>query len=356
MFTEKHYLDRISGKQLDTYLDKGWYRMGQAVFTCRFLIFNGVLFTSIWIRLSLKNYVFSKRKRKRMNQLNARFRTIIRPFEVTAEKEKLYRIYREQFPAKIAPSLASALLDDTENNIFNTQEIAIYDGDKLIAFSTFDLGEKSIASILGVYHPDYAKFSLGVYTMLLEVQYGQKNGYDLFYPGYVVPGYSKFDYKLQIGEVDYYDELTSKWNPFTNLDLDNLAPQEIEKALVAFGQKLQEIGLKSHIYLYPPYEANLLGYWILDYLDYPLILEVQNGQADMSLILCYDHRSKRYHLYQCTVYDNLDDFFRPFMKIDKPQFPLKFELLIKEKVLLKTHSEAEIILAIQEFIANSDQH
>ena len=34
---------------------------------------------------------------------------------------------------------------------------------------------------------------------------------DYYYPGYVVPGYHRFDYKLKIGEVEFYDP-TSQMN------------------------------------------------------------------------------------------------------------------------------------------------
>ena len=40
------------------------------------------------------------------------------------------------------------------------------------------------------------KYSLGFYTMLLEIDFGIKSGAEYYYPGYVVPNYFKFDYKL----------------------------------------------------------------------------------------------------------------------------------------------------------------
>ena len=44
MFTEKHVPDSITGEELDDYLDRGWYRMGQSIFTCHFLFFNDSLY------------------------------------------------------------------------------------------------------------------------------------------------------------------------------------------------------------------------------------------------------------------------------------------------------------------------
>ncbi|MBR9923204.1 MAG: GNAT family N-acetyltransferase [Bacteroidetes bacterium] len=348
MFTVKHYLDKIGGELLDTYLQKGWYRMGQAVFTCRFLIFRGKLFSAIWIRLPLAGYRFSKRKRKRLRQLKNRFKLEIRPLQLTEEKEKLYRIYRNQFPAKIAPTLSAALMDDMDSSIFTTWETAVYDGDKLIAYSIFDLGEKAIASILGVYDPGYAKYSLGVFTMMLEIEYGIQNGFAYYYPGYVVPGYDKFNYKLQIGPVEYYEESAVSWYPWEEINIEFLPTAVMEKELQRIQKVLTKEGILSKLYLYPPYEANLLGFWILDYLDYPLVLELPLHPGDSRLIICYDHRNGSFHFYHCTYYNDLGDFFRAYMELDMAEHPIKYELLIKERTLIKTRSENELIKLVKE--------
>lgn len=350
MFTEKHYLEKIDGEQLDSYLERGWYRMGQSVFTCRFLIFNDELFSAVWIRLPLQEFTFSKNKRKQLRALDRRFHTVVRPFEMSAEKEQLYLLYKKNFPAKIAPSLSASLFDGTDNNIFNTYEVSIYDGEQLIAYSTFDLGANSIASILGIYHPNYSRYSLGFYTMLKEIQFGCDNGYQLYYPGYVVPGYSKFNYKLRIGKVEYFREESHRWLPYETIDLDLLPNQLMRSKLQEFQQVLDKQDLESILFLYPPYEANLLGYWILDYLDYPLILQLQlKEEGDQRIILGFDYRQHLYLLYQCTIYDNLKDFFLPLMEQGPSKIPLKFELLIKEKLLTKATTPEEILIFLKDF-------
>lgn len=348
MFTEKHYLDQVDGKKLDAYLDRGWYRMGQAVFTCRFLIFHGTLFPAIWVRLSLDNYKFSKRKRKRVATLSERFDTVIRPFELTSEKEDLYQIYRKQFPAKIAPTLSAALLDDSERNIFESHEIAVYDEGALIAFSVFDLGEDSIASILGVYHPAYSKYSMGMYSMLREIEFGIQSGFKYYYPGYVVPGYDKFNYKLQIGAVDYFNEELFTWEPYESLKESMLFTNIIKQKLEDFKVKLARSGIEAELFLYPPYEANLLGYWILDYLDYPIIILLPGRTDEYKLVICYDHRQNRYHFYECTVYDSLADFFKPYMDIENAQYPLMLELLLKDQTVIKSSSEQVVLDQVSE--------
>ncbi|NJL75726.1 MAG: GNAT family N-acetyltransferase [Saprospiraceae bacterium] len=112
------------------------------------------------------------------------------PFHYHGSKELLYKKYKaENFKNDIAVSLADALLDRQERNIYNTFECEIYDQEKLIAVSFFDLGATSISSIMGMYDPDYSDYSLGYYTMLLEIEYGQERGFEYYYPGYVTPGF-----------------------------------------------------------------------------------------------------------------------------------------------------------------------
>ena len=53
----------------------------------------------------------------------------------------------------------------------DTREVKIYDGDKLAAFSFFDKGQRSMYSKQGIYDPAYHQFSLGFFTMLVEIQY-----------------------------------------------------------------------------------------------------------------------------------------------------------------------------------------
>jgi len=89
MFTDKYYPDRIAAESLDTYLEKGWYRMGQSIFTTHFLSFDRRFYSAIWIRLPLNNYVFSKRLRKLCRRNEELFRYEYGPMRLDEEKETL---------------------------------------------------------------------------------------------------------------------------------------------------------------------------------------------------------------------------------------------------------------------------
>ena len=85
----------------------------------------------------------------------------------------------------------------------------------MIAAGFFDLGKMSAAGITCIYHPAYKKYSLGKYLMYLKMAFCKEQQLQYFYPGYVVPGYNSFDYKLEIGKsaIEYFDTYTGKWLP-----------------------------------------------------------------------------------------------------------------------------------------------
>ena len=219
MFTEKHHLNFLSPKDLDNYLQRGWFRMVQTVFTCQFLFFENAIFSTIWIRRSLKALSFSKSQRKILKKNKAQFRFEFGPLELNREKEKLFHKYRKSFKGSTYLSLSSSLFEPFElaKVLFNSYECRVFDGDKLIALSIFDLGEKSVASIIGIYDPAYSKYSLGLFTMLLEMEFGRDTGFEHYYPGYIIPPNTRFNYKLRIGNSEFLDQESKQWLPIEQL-------------------------------------------------------------------------------------------------------------------------------------------
>ena len=238
MFTEKQFLTSISGIELDRYLDSGWYRMGQIIFTCHFLFFENNLYSPIWIRLPLSGYNFRKSLRKIKRQVEQQFRVEVRPGIIDPFKENVYQKYRHSFRGDLAPTLLESLQDNGPFNIYNSMCVEVFHGKKLVAFSFFDVGEKSLASIQGVYDPAYSDHSLGFYTMLVEIQYGLDHGFVYYYPGYIVPGFSRFDYKLRVGkkeEIEFYDLKSRTWLNFTSFSKENIPVEVLSQKLMAMG-------------------------------------------------------------------------------------------------------------------------
>lgn len=337
MFAAKLRPDHISPEQLDDYLARGWYRMGQMIFTTHFLNFGYGFLSSIWVRLPLEGFSFGKSNQKLMRKNLNQFRCAFRKASFGPEKEVLFEHYRQHFPEMMSNSLQESLLECEEVNIFNTMEFVVYDGDKLVAASFFDLGKTCIASIMGMYHPDYARYSLGYFTMLMEIQFGIENGFGLFYPGYIVPGNPRFDYKLRIGQVDYFNLQKQAWLPFSNLSSRDIPINLMRSKLdsLSFHLKRNHIPYKILGNLY--FEFNLIVTEPKKYLDYPILLYLKyDPQATIHHIVVFDPRNVHYQLLTCTnasqVHDaaleNQSDFYL------KEKF-LHNDLLIREVLISK---------------------
>jgi len=170
-----------------------------------------------WLRYALaeiKTHTSHNRIRKRCKG----FRCTIEDFSVRSDHEEVYASYRASINFDGAGSIYSCLFgeDESGKNIYKTKCISVFDGDRLIAGGYFDLGGNSAASILHFFDPLYKDYSLGKYLMLLTVDFLKSSGYELYYPGYVIAGNDKMNYKLFIGKeaTHYFAPETISWKRF----------------------------------------------------------------------------------------------------------------------------------------------
>ena len=349
IFADKHYpSEAMSPEALDAYLAKGWYRMGQTIFTTHFLCFGRTFYSAIWVRLPLEGYQFSRSLRRIIRRNQNRFRTEFRQASITPEKEALYQQYKSTFPGMLAPTLRDSLLDGDDFNIYNTYEVAVYDGSKLAALSYFDLGANSAASITGIYSPEYNNFSLGIYTMLMEIAFCMDNQLDFFYPGYVVPGYPRFDYKLRIGDVSYFDLRTDSWLPFRTLDSENTPIHTMERRLQELQQFLLFQGIRCQKMYYPLFEANLFGFWHADYFDYPVFLLCSPPEkASNFRAVVFSPQDNAFQLLQTALFDDLQFYFNEtYMDSFDKRFNF-LEIMVIEQVIESSGSPGEIAEALK---------
>jgi leucyl-tRNA---protein transferase len=228
MINDIHLLSEISGAQLDSYLARGWYRLGQVVFTTDHVPDGSTMKPAFWLRYDLSRLEYGRKQRELLRR-NARFTVTMRPLELTAELEELYQRYRVCMAFDASPTAYSYLIEagtpfPPQRIIFDSTMIEIRDGSKLIALGVFDLGESTLAGILNFYDPEYKKYSLGKFLMLLKINHARTLGKAWYYPGYIAYGYTKFDYKLypDARAAEIYDMGTARWLPYTETLLGEL--------------------------------------------------------------------------------------------------------------------------------------
>ena len=190
-----YYPENLKPEELDLLLSKGWYRMGQGIFTTNYLQKSDLAYRVFWLRYHLKKVHFGRSQQK-IKSANKNFTSTIKTMELTEELEALYAKYKSAVSFEAATSVQYWLFMEQTKNVYNTSIIEIRDGNKLIAAGIFDIGNNSMAGIMNFYDPEYKKYSPGKYLILLKIEQAITSGMQWYYPGYIVAGYPKFDYKL----------------------------------------------------------------------------------------------------------------------------------------------------------------
>lgn len=171
-----------------------------------------------WLRYFIDE-IENHSSHKRIRSRNQNFRFTIEDFNLTSVGHtELHNRYYASIDFDGAQSINNCLfgMPIPTKNIFATKCISIFDQDKLIAAGYFDVGANAAASILHFYDPLFKRYSLGKYLILLTIDFLKSAGYAWYYPGYVVEGLSKMDYKLFLGktEAQYFDPETVEWKYF----------------------------------------------------------------------------------------------------------------------------------------------
>jgi len=311
MLAQIEYPEILQPQELDTYLANGWFRMRQTIFTTNFLQFDSQFYSAIWLRVALADYVPDK-KYHTLKKLNKAFKTEIKQSTagaISTAQELLYFEYRQSVSFDVSPSLKELLLGNDLVNRFNTYEVNIYDGDTLIATGFFDLGANSAAGISCIYHPAYKKYSLGKYLMYLKMEFCRQQQLQYFYPGYVVPGCSPFDYKLEIGKstLEYLQLSSMQWVPYTTKEmLANPLHQMVER-LSILQTNFSQNNLPLQLLYYRFFEANLHPYYYgYDLFDFPVFLNCfPVEEASTYLVIVFDIGTGYYHLLECSTVINI---------------------------------------------------
>lgn len=309
MFAKMRSPVTITATELDNYLARGWFRMRQNVFTTNFLQFDNQFYSAIWLRVPLAVPVFSK-KEKTLRRLNAGFRVEIKKALITESHEILYQAYRNAISFEVSGTLRELLLGNESYNRFDTYEITVYDGDILIALGVFDLGKKSAAGISVIYHPAYKKYSLGKFLIFLKIDFCRQLQMKFFYPGYLVPGYTAFDYKKEIGSdmLEYLHLGSQEWLPFANFNLSDSPLHSMIDKLEVLKTFLEQSGISTTLLFYKFFDANLdAGFYGNDLFDFPVFLYCfpTMGSFEYHLIV-FDVRDECYYLLLCSSIIHLD--------------------------------------------------
>ncbi len=295
MLVQFYQPEELEAKELDRYLSQGWFRNSVLLHNSRVIGLGSSIHDVLNIRFSLKNYTPRKSLRKIHKRIHSKYKVVAQPVQLTPEKEYLYKKHTDRFQGFLFESLDHFLFAYADKTVFNTHEICVYDQDQLIAYSLFDAGKKAMASLLGIYAEEYAKDSLGIFTMVEEITLAANHGHAHYYPGYVLSDNPDFNYKLRLGTPEYLLPNLS-WGSKEELDTFVLPGQLINKKLAEIELFTTQNKLNGRLLTNPFYS---MGYGYFGKRRYCKGLKVWYWQKDeLHYILEYDFEEEKFNISQ----------------------------------------------------------
>lgn len=206
--------ERVPAAKMELLLANGWRHFGTHFFRYNLGFHEFDIRRVIPLRIRLADFSFSKSQRRVLRR-NDDLTVSIQPIVIDDETEQLFHLHKQRFNQAIPDSIYDFLSHDPARVPCKAKEIRVSNGEKTIAVSYFDIGESSTSGIYAIFEPKAVKRSLGIFTMLKEIEYSIANGKEFYYQGYCYEGESFYDYKKRFSGTEAYD-WKGHWNSFTS--------------------------------------------------------------------------------------------------------------------------------------------
>lgn len=189
-----------------------WWFLGTTFFRQAILPWNGRMEPLLHLRVRLEQFAPSK-SQSRVLRRNRDLSLHLRPARIGDEQRGLFHRHKVRFVDGVPEQLDDFLGPAPEAHPVPILEFALYDRERLVAASYLALGATAVASLYGIFDPEFSDRSLGTFTLLLELEYARRQGYELYYPGYTLENPSPMDYKKRLHGLEFY-EWNQSWLPF----------------------------------------------------------------------------------------------------------------------------------------------
>ncbi len=206
---EQSFLAEATPATMDFLWAKGWRHFGQEFFRYS-MSFDATGQKVIQpLRLNLGKFTLSKSQRRvlrRNADLEVRWvRATLHP-EVCA----LFQRHKSRFHTNVPEHLAT-FLGETPGQLIACHECQVWEGARLLAASFCEASATAGSGVYGIFEPEFSARSLGIFTMLQEIQWCLERGLRYYYSGYATQEPSHYDYKKKLAGLEIYDWETERW-------------------------------------------------------------------------------------------------------------------------------------------------
>ncbi|MGE0884059.1 MAG: arginine-tRNA-protein transferase [Blastocatellales bacterium] len=205
LFINEYFLrHRAMPEQMDKLWATGWRHFGEYFYRYSIGYHDGEARVVIPLRIDLTTFSQSK-SQKRAWTRNRDLKVVIRDAFIDEVKHQLFQRHKKRFRHSVPDTIYDFLSGSPADTPCPNNEIAVFDGDRLIGVSFLDLGQTSTSSVYAMFEPEESKRSLGIFMILQAIEYSRQRGCRYYYPGYAYRGPSFYDYKKNFYGLEAYD-------------------------------------------------------------------------------------------------------------------------------------------------------
>ena len=194
----------MSKEEFDKLLEEGWRRFGLYFFRPKCEKCS----SCIPIRINVNDFSVT-RSQKRVINKNKETKVIFNKLKFSDEMFEIYKEHsKDRFDQKTEKK-------DFLETFFYESVPAIqseyYVGEKLIGVGFIDITNQAFSSVYFFYRTFYNHLSLGIYSVIKEIEYAKSLKLNYYYLGYFVRENKKMSYKNQFYPHELYEWQDKKW-------------------------------------------------------------------------------------------------------------------------------------------------
>jgi arginyl-tRNA--protein-N-Asp/Glu arginylyltransferase len=202
---EFFHAPEVSAAQMDEFWSQGWRHFGVEFFRYSAMPTS----TGAWhviqpLRVEVHGFIPTKSQRRVLRR-NADLRCEWSPAVISPEVQTMFDHHKLRFTENVPESLSVFFSADPAKVPCECLSLRVWSGERLVAVSFLDIGQRATSSVYGIFEPEESARSLGVFTMLKEIEWTQSHGRLFYYPGYATREPSHYDYKKQFAGMQYLD-------------------------------------------------------------------------------------------------------------------------------------------------------
>ncbi|MDZ4289959.1 MAG: hypothetical protein U0984_18480 [Prosthecobacter sp.] len=188
----------------------GWRHFGTTFFRYSLQVDESGMRQITPLRLDLARFTPSKSQRRVLRK-NADLRCEFVPAELSEEARSMFERHKVRFLDNVPDDLETFFSPEPATVPCECVECRVWAGETLVALSFLDLGARATSAVYGVFDPGHSRRSLGIYTMLKEIEFSRQRGCLFYYPGYATREPSAYDYKKQFRGLEILHWSSGQW-------------------------------------------------------------------------------------------------------------------------------------------------